>query len=161
MGYHANHIVKAKCLLNKQVSYGQIKACLTIQEAGVSAEVFSSKSEQSCNEDECLTEISEVLHNTIIPCDMQGDDDVVEATATTGINGATSPGKTEGLESHLLTERSRKESASSEGDFLIHTKRQRVEAAEGENFRGLDATEESILSWLKNFDDGVSTCPLK
>lgn len=149
-----------KTELPEEVSYGQIKACLTIQEAGVSAEVFSSKSEQSCNEDECLTEISEVLRNAIIPCDMQGDDDVVEATATTGINGATSPGKTEGPESHLLTERSRKESASSEGDFLIHTKRQRVEAAEGENFRGLDATEESILSWLKNFDDGVALSDL-
>lgn len=131
-----------------------------MQEAGVSAELFSSTSEQSCNGDECLTEISEIVQNSIIPSDVQGDDGIVEAPFITGINGASSPGKTEGAESHLLTERSRKEAASSEGDLLIPTKRQRVEAAEGEIFRTLDATEESILSWLKNFDDGVSTCPL-
>ncbi|KAL3358829.1 hypothetical protein AABB24_015761 [Solanum stoloniferum] len=149
-----------KTELPEEVSYGQIKAYLTMQEAGVSAEVFSSKSEQSCNEDECLTEISEVLQNSIIPSDMQGDDDIVEAPGITGINGASPPGKTEGAESHLLTEEIRKEAASSEGDFLIHKKRQRVEAAEGESFRALVATEESILSWLKNFDDGVTLSDL-
>ncbi|KAK4731567.1 hypothetical protein R3W88_024555 [Solanum pinnatisectum] len=149
-----------KTELPEEVSYGQIKAYLTMQEAGVSAEVFSSKSEQSCNGDECLTEISEVLQNSIIPSDMQGDDDIVEAPGITGINGASSPGKTEGAESHLLTEEIRKEAASSEGDFLIHKKRQRVEAAEGESFRALVATEESILSWLKNFDDGVTLSDL-
>ncbi|TMW96201.1 hypothetical protein EJD97_007752 [Solanum chilense] len=133
----------------------EIKAYLTMQEAGVSAEVFSYKSEQSCNGDECLTEISEVLQNSIIQSDMQGDDDIGEAP---GITGASSPGETEGAESHLLTE-SRKEAASSEGDFLIHTKRQKVEAAE-ESFRALDATEESILSWLKNSDDGVTLSDL-
>ncbi|KAL3328179.1 hypothetical protein AABB24_035690 [Solanum stoloniferum] len=149
-----------KTELPEEVSYGQIKAYLTMQEAGVSAEVFSSKSERSCNGDECLTEISEVPQNSIIPSDMQGDDDIVEAPGITGINGASSPGKTEGAESHLLTEEIRKEAASSEGDFLIHKKRQRVEAAEGESFRALVATEESILSWLKNFDDGVTLSDL-
>ncbi|MCD9640194.1 ATP-dependent DNA helicase sgs1 [Datura stramonium] len=145
-----------KAELPEEVSYGQIKAYLMMQEAGVSAEVFSSKSEQSCNVDECLTEISEILQNSIIPSDVQGDDDVVEAPVIACINGAFSPGKTEGAESHLLTERSRKEAASSEGDLLILRKRQRVETPEGEGFRTLDATEESILSWLKNFDDGVT-----
>ncbi|XP_055812885.1 uncharacterized protein LOC129882552 isoform X2 [Solanum dulcamara] len=149
-----------KTELPEEVSYGQIKAYLTMQEAGVSAEVFSSKSDQSCNGDECLTEISQVPQNSIIPSDVQGDDDIVEAPVITGINGASSPGKTEGAESHILTKRSRKEAASSEGDFLIHTKRQRVEAAEGESFRALDATEESIMSWLKNFDDGVTLSDL-
>lgn len=128
-----------------------------MQEAGVSAEVFSSNYEQSCNGDECLNEISEILQN--IPSDVQGDDGLVEAPVVTGTRGA-SPGKTEGAESHLLTETNRKEAASSEGDLLIPTKRQRVEAAEVKSFRTLDATEESILSWLKNFDDGVSTGPL-
>ncbi|XP_015088218.1 uncharacterized protein LOC107031384 isoform X2 [Solanum pennellii] len=145
-----------KTELPEEVNYGQIKAYLTMQEAGVSAEVFSSKSEQSCNGDECLTKISEVLQNSIIQSDMQGDVDIGEAP---GITGASSPGETEGAESHLLTE-SRKEAASSEGDFLIHTKRQKVEAAEGESFRALDATEESILSWLKNSDDGVTLSDL-
>nr|XP_010325732.1 uncharacterized protein LOC101263933 isoform X7 [Solanum lycopersicum] len=145
-----------KTELPEEVNYGQIKAYLTMQEAGVSAEVFSYKSEQSCNGDECLTEISEVLQNSIIQSDMQGDDDIGEAP---GITCASSPGETEGAESHLLTE-SRKEAASSEGDFLIHTKRQKVEAAEKESFRALDATEESILSWLKNSDDGVTLSDL-
>ncbi|CAN4128357.1 unnamed protein product [Withania somnifera] len=145
-----------KTELPEEVSYGQIKAYLTMQEAGVSAELFSSKSEQSCNGDDCLTEISEILQNSIIPSNWQGDDDVVEAPVITGINDASSLRKTERAESHLLTERSRKEAASSEGDLLIPTKRLRVEATEGESFRILDATEESILSWLKNFDDGVT-----
>ncbi|PHT73210.1 hypothetical protein T459_23995 [Capsicum annuum] len=149
-----------KTELPEEISYGQIKAYLTMQEAGVSAELFSSTSEQSCNGDECLTEISEIVQNSIIPSDVQRDDGIVEAPLITGINGASSPGKTEGAESHLLTERSRKEAASSEGDLLIPTKRQRVEAAEGEIFRTLDATEESILSWLKNFDDGVTLSDL-
>ncbi|KAK4370274.1 hypothetical protein RND71_009749 [Anisodus tanguticus] len=47
--------------LPEEVSYGQIKAYLMMQEAGVSAEVFSSNSAKSHNGDECLSEISEIL----------------------------------------------------------------------------------------------------
>ncbi|XP_060216949.1 uncharacterized protein LOC132644378 isoform X1 [Lycium barbarum] len=135
--------------LPEEVSYGQIKAYLTMQEVGVSAEVFSSNSEQSRNGDECFSGISEIQQNSFIPSDVQGDDDVVEAPVVAGINSASSPGKTEGAEYHLVT-----------GDLLIPTKRQRVEAPEVESCRTLDATEESILSWLKNFDDGVTLSDL-
>lgn len=101
-----------------------------MQELGVSESVFPSNHQASLTTDE-LSKVEEPIDHTSSdsPCG----------------------------EIHSLSNLQTESMVTDEPDFSpISAKRQKIYAPEGRSPTKLEATEQSLLSWLKKFDDGVS-----
>ncbi|RAL42287.1 hypothetical protein DM860_012070 [Cuscuta australis] len=120
-----------KTELPEEVSYPQIKAYLVMQELGVSDNVFTSNQPHDPTTGECPDELSKVEEIKKI-----------------------SNGDYSSCEEINLPD----ESVDVEEDDMLHfpVKRQKTDGTETRTSMAMEATEERLLSWLKNFDDGVS-----
>lgn len=101
-----------------------------MQEFGISENVFPSNHQASLATGE-LSEVEEPIDHTSSgsPCE----------------------------EIHSVSNLQTESTVTDEPDFSpISAKRQKIYAPEGRSPMKLEATEESLLSWLKKFDDGVS-----
>ncbi|KAL6967867.1 DNA helicase [Sarracenia purpurea var. burkii] len=137
--------------LSEEISYTHIKACLVMQDLGISAKVIPPGHHTNCRADENSDETSELHQRSSHPCHMEG------------------PRKSESpvgnMVGHSFSEKSRGtyfvvDSISTKpplvctDDLISSSKRQKVNATE-EHSLELEATESSMLKWLKD-NDGVS-----
>ncbi|GMN23224.1 hypothetical protein TIFTF001_000034 [Ficus carica] len=122
--------------LPEEISYTHIKACLTMQNRGISVDA-------------------------ILPC-RNAKDRVNKASESTPTESKNSDGldNSEETASVLLAEDQRAKPGMVRGEDLLANKRQRVaEPMEESSATPLKATESTVLDWLKNFNEGVSAMP--
>ncbi|XP_019166938.1 PREDICTED: uncharacterized protein LOC109162707 [Ipomoea nil] len=123
-----------KTELPEEVTYSQIKAYLAMQELGISENVFPSNHQATLATGE-QSKVEEPIDHTssVSPCE----------------------------EIHSVSNLQTESTVTDEPDFSpISAKRQKIYAPEGRSPMKLEATEESLLSWLKKFDDGASLSDL-
>ncbi|KAK9280366.1 hypothetical protein L1049_014055 [Liquidambar formosana] len=134
--------------LPEYVSYTHIKACLTMQECGVPTEIIPPSGPHTWKADElnrasesrpgsiqacCIVETS--VENTVAYCCLETNDKSDSVPFTLG----------PAAELPLVHD----------DNLLFSSKRQRIDRPEEESSVTLEATEMSILNWLKNYSDGV------
>ncbi|KAG5512705.1 hypothetical protein RHGRI_038886 [Rhododendron griersonianum] len=127
--------------LPEEITYAHIKACLAMQDLGMSPEeVIPPGHLSSCRSDET----SDLLQKSSHPCHVEGP---CESERPVGnFAGHNFPGNCNGADSAPLVY---------DNDLLSLSKRQKVNAAE-EDPLAVGATESSLLNWIKNYDQGVS-----
>ncbi|KAL7247130.1 hypothetical protein ACSBR2_002113 [Camellia fascicularis] len=113
--------------LPEEISYALIKVCLAMQDLGISAEVISAG---HCRADEHSNVTSALLSTSNHPCHTEGTCEFQRSV--------------ENAVGHYTD------------DLLSPSKRHKVHGTEEENSLALVATENSMLSWLENYKDGVS-----
>ncbi|XP_047938847.1 ATP-dependent DNA helicase RecQ-like isoform X1 [Salvia hispanica] len=133
--------------LPEEVTYTQIKVGLLMQETQISTEVIASTHQQSCEVDNSKKETSELLGgSTSLTSKTEGtqsntaplaDSRDHQMKVDSAMNG-NSTGKSENAD-----------------DFTCSRKRLKLDEAHAVQSVALEATEDSVLDWLKNFKDGV------
>ncbi|CAH9073440.1 unnamed protein product [Cuscuta europaea] len=121
-----------KSELPEEVTYPQIQAYLTMQELGISDDVFSSNQQPDPTtvEPNELSEVEETINNIdCSSCGEMGSAFNLQTESMPVVEDELSP---------------------------ISAKRQKIHAPETITSMALGATEESLLCWLKSFHDGVS-----
>ncbi|KAA8550481.1 hypothetical protein F0562_002165 [Nyssa sinensis] len=138
--------------LPEEVSYDHIKTCFTMQDLGMSMEVIPPSPCHKADEDSNMT--SELPPRPNLPCHLEGchelgrpvDNVVVGHCYSEKSRAVTvSPGASTGMRPPIIYA----------GNPLSPMKRQKFDGLEGESYIALEATESSIMGWLKNFDNGV------
>lgn len=111
-----------------------------MQEMGISTKVISSGHH----------------HDYGVECQANGE------SLVGNVNGGSSLGKSEDTDSDILIGSANTEQLVCGTDGSPNSrKRQRVDGPQAGQSAAVEATESSILRWLENFDDGVSTEPLQ
>ncbi|XP_057789662.1 uncharacterized protein LOC131006526 isoform X2 [Salvia miltiorrhiza] len=121
--------------LPEEVTYNQIKVCLVMQEMGISAEVIASNHQQSCKVDNSKKEMSELSGRSSLPSQTDSVENQTKVDSAVNNNSA---GKFEDAD-----------------NLTCSRKRQKLEEPEAVQSVAMEATEDSLLDWLKNFKDGV------
>lgn len=133
-------------LLLCQISYSHIKLCLTMLNSGMASEAILSCCQKTQNADELVNKASETPQDSICSRCIKTP---LECKSSTQPLVAFQYQKTEQTASVPINH----------GEDLVSNKRQRViEPVEGISNQ-LEATESSVLDWLKNFNEGVSSMP--
>ncbi|KAL6516416.1 hypothetical protein OROGR_019721 [Orobanche gracilis] len=119
--------------LPEEVTYSQIKVCLMMQEMGT-MDFHVSSHQQGCKIDESRNGTSNLSLES-------GLGSLVD------IDNGNCPMDTADI----------KEPAAASDDLTCCTrKRQKLDVPQVEQFVAVEITEDSVLNWLKNFEDGVS-----
>ncbi|KAI8523388.1 hypothetical protein RHMOL_Rhmol13G0069300 [Rhododendron molle] len=127
--------------LPEEITYAHIKACLAMQDLGMSPEeVIPTGHLSSCRSDETSDLILKSSHSCHVerPCESE--------RPVGNFAGHNFPGNCNGADSAPQVY---------DDDLLSLSKRQKVNAAE-EDPLAVGATESSLLNWIKNYDQGVS-----
>lgn len=135
-----NKLKPIKAELPEEVSYTQIKVCLLMQEKGISPEVIaSSNSEKGTSElsrgSSLPSPIEGAQSNTASLLDSVDHQMKVDSTRNNGILG---------------------NSEDATVDLTCSRKRPKLDEPQAVQSVYEEATEGSVLNWLKNFKDGVS-----
>ncbi|KAL5759023.1 hypothetical protein ACOSP7_021634 [Xanthoceras sorbifolium] len=128
--------------LPEDISYAHIKAFLAMQNLGISLEKILSSQHNICKADELPSKASE-------PCST----DTCHVTVPHEVEASYNNGKPEcytttGIEEPEVLE-------IQDLDELCSNKRQKVDSPDGSS-TSLEATESSMLNWLKECDEGVA-----
>ncbi|XP_057513855.1 uncharacterized protein LOC130795661 [Actinidia eriantha] len=143
--------------LPEERSYMHIKACLAMQDLGVSAEVIPSTHSICRRTDEHSIQRSELPPTSNHPsCMEEGPCDSEKPVGNMVDYYISETSEGEGL-IHADNSTSPKQPLVYINDLLSSSKRQKVDASEGETSLALELTESSMLNWLKNYNDRVST----
>ena len=136
-----------------------IKACLAMQDLGVSAEVIPPTHSICRRTDEHSIQRSELPPTSNHPsCMEEGPCDSEKPVGNMVGHYISEISEGEGL-IHADNSTSPKQPLVYTNDLLSSSKRQKVDASEGENSLALELTESSMLNWLKNYNDRVSGLP--
>ncbi|CAK9180223.1 unnamed protein product [Ilex paraguariensis] len=139
--------------LPEEISYVHIKAYLTMDDLGLSAEGVQSCHQPSCKANENSEEMSELSQTSYLPSHVRPCD--VERLVNTAACHYSSDDGEGAVPVPLVLFTSSKQ-APIFTDDLHDGKRQKVDATGEENPVAPEATESSILNWIKKFDHGVS-----
>lgn len=141
-----------------------------MQEMGISTGVISSNHQQGCKVDESPNGTSELSGGSGLSCQMEGAqsntvsmvDTVDYQMKVDNVHDNSSMGKSEDAVSRLLMENAdAKQPIATIDDLIRSRKRQKLDEPQVELSVAVEATENSVLNWLKNFEDGVSFWPTK
>ncbi|KAL3517927.1 hypothetical protein ACH5RR_020516 [Cinchona calisaya] len=138
--------------LPEEVTYSQIKACLTMQELGVSEIATPFNYQHVRKEDENLKETSGMSGETNLSC--QKEEQLQNLEFVNGVGDCSRLRNEDAVPDSSIQSRCIEEPVDSSNDLPVATKRQKIGGVLGE------ATESSILSWLEKFDHGVSLSDL-
>ncbi|PIN07968.1 DNA helicase [Handroanthus impetiginosus] len=125
--------------LPEEVSYVQIKVCLLLQEMGITPGVISSSLQEGCKVNESLNRTSKLYERS-------------------GLSSQTEPAQSnldavDNVDFQVNVDHVHGDSSL---DLTSPTKRQKLDVPHVKQSVALEATEDSVLDWLKNFKDGVS-----
>ncbi|XP_052181921.1 uncharacterized protein LOC127794709 isoform X2 [Diospyros lotus] len=136
--------------LPEEISYMHIKACLKMQDLGISADVIAP-GQHLCQAEEHSIETSDLLAKSGCPCHME--EEPCESNIPVGtMVGEYSSDKSKEADSNFpANNTSPKQPTVSIDDLPSPNKRQKV----NKSLLALEATESSLLNWLKNYGDGV------
>ncbi|KAI3450175.1 hypothetical protein Pfo_006840 [Paulownia fortunei] len=150
--------------LPEEVSYTQIKVCLLMQEMGISTGIVSSSRRQGRKVDESPNGTSKLSEGSGLSCQMEGAQSNLESLVDNvdyqmkvdSVHDDSSLGKSEAAVSRLLIESAdTKQSVAAIDDLACSRKRQKFDVPQVKQSVAVEATENSVLNWLKNFEDGV------
>ncbi|KAJ9698937.1 hypothetical protein PVL29_007822 [Vitis rotundifolia] len=134
------------------ISYAHIKVCLTLQDCGMSKEVIPPGNHNTLTADELPSKASEAsmdtMHKCLIrgPCEVETSADNMIASCCLENEVTASIPLTVDLDMHPL---------GVHDEIFSLRKRQKIDEPEEESLIMQEATESSILDWLRNYDDGV------
>ncbi|XP_034687949.1 probable ATP-dependent DNA helicase RecQ isoform X2 [Vitis riparia] len=134
------------------ISYAHIKVCLTLQDCGMSKEVIPPGNHNTLTADELPSKASEAsmdtMHKCLIrgPCEVETAVDNIIASCCLENEFTTSIPFTVDLDMHP---------PGVHDEIFSLRKRQKIDEPEEESLIMQEATESSILDWLRNYDDGV------
>ncbi|KAL0435169.1 UNVERIFIED_CONTAM: hypothetical protein Sradi_0224800 [Sesamum radiatum] len=153
--------------LPEEVSYNQIKLCMLLQDIGISTGVISSTHQPGCRADESGT--TEISKGSSLSCQTEGSQSKLESlvdnvdyqTKVVCVPDDTSLGKSVNEVPSLLIEAAdAKQPVAATDELTCSRKRQKLDTPQAQHSVAVEPTEDSVLSWLKNFNDGVTLSDL-
>ncbi|XP_011080608.1 uncharacterized protein LOC105163818 [Sesamum indicum] len=153
--------------LPEEVSYSQIKLCMLMQDMGISTGVISSTHQQGRKADESRT--PQISEGSGLSCQTEGSqsnlellvDNVDYEMKVVGVPDDTSLGKSVDKAPSLLIEGvDAKQPVAATDELTCSRKRQKLNVPRAQHSIAVEPTEGSVLSWLKNFNDGVTLSDL-
>ncbi|KAH6765361.1 hypothetical protein C2S52_000187 [Perilla frutescens var. hirtella] len=156
MSKAGNKLKPIKNELPEEVSYNQIKVCLLMLETGISSEVIASTHQQGCKVDNSEkgslpSQIECAQSNTASLLDSVDHQMKVDITRNNNLLG-----EFEDAVSRLPVENADPNQPGAAADDLsCSRKRQKLDEPQAVQSVAMEATEDSVLDWLKNFKDGV------
>ncbi|KAL2238450.1 UNVERIFIED_CONTAM: Reticulon-like protein B1 [Sesamum indicum] len=154
-------------LRGSRVSYSQIKLCMLMQDMGISTGVISSTHQQGRKADESRT--PQISEGSGLSCQTEGSqsnlellvDNVDYEMKVVGVPDDTSLGKSVDKAPSLLIEGvDAKQPVAATDELTCSRKRQKLNVPRAQHSIAVEPTEGSVLSWLKNFNDGVTLSDL-
>lgn len=139
--------------LAEEVTYFQIKTCLTMQELGLGMSVIQSINQHDCKEDEnldgkpLLSERTNLSH--------QKEEQLENFQFVNGVRDSSGLRNEDAVSDSSLQSRSMEEPVDSSNDPALTRKRQKIDALDVQAEVLVEATETSIIHWLGKFDHGV------
>ncbi|KAL0370906.1 UNVERIFIED_CONTAM: hypothetical protein Sangu_0408700 [Sesamum angustifolium] len=153
--------------LPEEVSYNQINLCMLMQDMGISSRVISSTHQQGCKADESGT--PEISEGSAVSCQTEGSRSNLESLVgnvdyqmkAVCVPDDTSLGKSvDEVPSLLIEGADAKQPVAAPDELTWSRKRQKLDAPQAQHSVAVEPTEDSVLSWLKNFNDGVTLSDL-
>ncbi|XP_075634157.1 uncharacterized protein LOC142606705 [Castanea sativa] len=140
--------------LPEAISYEHIKTVLAMQNLGISPELILPSNHNTLNADQLPNNVSECSLISTSTCHMEGPCEV-ETSAKNSI-GSCSFGKIEEAASVPSTGGQGPKLSPVHDEDTLLTKRQKVSELDKGSLIPLEATESSIVEWLKNYAEGVT-----
>ncbi|KAL0419366.1 UNVERIFIED_CONTAM: Werner syndrome ATP-dependent helicase [Sesamum radiatum] len=153
--------------LPEEVSYSQINLCMLMQDMGISSRVISSTHQQGCKADESGT--PQISEGSAVSCQTEGSQSNLESLVdnvdyqmkAVCVPDDTSLGKSvDEVPSLLIEGADAKQPVAATDVLTCSRKRQKINAPQAQHSVAVEPTEDSVLSWLKNFNDGVTLSDL-
>nr|XP_027112941.1 uncharacterized protein LOC113731733 [Coffea arabica] len=139
--------------LAEEVTYSQIKTCLTMQELGLGMSEIESINQHDCNEDEHLN--GEPLLSERTNLSHQKEEQFENFQFVNGARDSAGLRNEDAISDSSIQSRSMEESVGSSNDPPLTRKRQKIDALDVLAEVMVEATETSIIRWLGKFDHGV------